>query len=380
MGVYETLFRFADATGTYMGEPGTHPWAQGFPLTSQIPGGPPLPESIRIGATDRMYPKADGQPPLREAIAAYYRDCYGARITADHVAVFAGGRPAIFAILAFLQDDVTVAIEETEYTPYWDVLQVLRRAHVLIPSNVANRFRPTLADHPAADRVLLVKSNPCNPTGVATTGADLQALVRHYSRPGRGALLDEAYEFFLDPAPDSALAHIDDIDRTDLFVVGAATKGLQVPGMRVGWVVAAQRHIEIFRNYSSFGMGGVSRASQLYVAELLQPERVREARAAIARFYTGQRQRYGEALAGLGLELFTGNGGFYHWGRLPDGLTGDAFNERLFRHRAGILPGRLCDMARRGDGGPLGGMIRFSFGPLPPDSFAGDVAILRQCL
>src|SRR5262249_18734791 len=39
MGVYETLFRFAAATGTYMGEPGTHPWAQGFPLTTQIPGG-----------------------------------------------------------------------------------------------------------------------------------------------------------------------------------------------------------------------------------------------------------------------------------------------------------------------------------------------------
>ena len=26
MGVYETLFRFLDATGRYMGDPGTHPW------------------------------------------------------------------------------------------------------------------------------------------------------------------------------------------------------------------------------------------------------------------------------------------------------------------------------------------------------------------
>ena len=37
-------------------------------------------------------------------------------------------------------------------------------------------------------------------------------------------------------------------------------------------------------------------------------------------------------------------------------------------------------MARRGDHGPLGPMIRFSFGPLTADSFAGDVAILEQCL
>lgn len=380
MGVYETLFRFADATHRYMGDPGTHPWAQGFPLTTQIPGGPPLPDSIAITATDRMYPKADGQPPLRAAIAAYYNEFYGAKITEDHVAVFAGGRPAIFAILAFLREDVSVAIEETEYTPYYDVLQVLRRDYKMIPSFGGNRFRPTLADHPRATPSLLVKSNPCNPTGVATRGDDLRALVAAYSEPGRGALLDEAYEFFAEPEPESALRYIDDIDATDLFVVGAATKGLQVPGMRVGWVVAAREHIEIFRNYSSFGMGGVSRASQLYVTELLQLERVRRARQAIATFYGEQRQRYGEGLSKLGFELFTGTGGFYHWARLPGDMTGDTFNERLFAHQAGILPGRLCDMGRRGDPGPLGNMIRFSFGPLPADSFAGDMEILARCV
>ncbi len=380
MGVYETLFRFADATHKYMGDPGTHPWAQGFPLTTQVPGGPPLPEGIAITASDRMYPKADGQPALREAIAAYYKEFYGARISADHVAVFAGGRPAIFAILAFLLNDVTVAIEETEYTPYYDVLKVLDRKHSLIPSHPGNRFRPTLADHPAHARQFLVKSNPCNPTGVATVGEDLRRLVAAYSVPGRGALIDEAYEFFADPEPESALRYVSDIDATDLFVVGAATKGLQVPGMRVGWVVASRAHIEIFRNYSSFAMGGVSRPSQLYVTELLQLERVRRARTAIAKFYTEQRQRYGDGLTRLGLELFTGDGGFYHWARLPGGMTGDAFNERLFAHDAAILPGRLCDMARRGDRGPLADMIRFSFGPLAASSFAADMAILAKCV
>ena len=380
MGVYETLFRFADATGKYMGEPGTHPWAQGYPLTTQLPGGPPLPTRITLGAADLKYPKADGQPELRRAIADYYNEFYDAGISLDNVAVFAGGRPAIFAILAFLLEDVTVSIEETEYTPYYDVLKVLRRAHTLIASNGTNRFRPTLADHPTGTRRLLVKSNPCNPTGVATTGDDLRALVASYSEPGRGALIDEAYEFYGDPEPESALRYIDDIDATDLFIVGAATKGLQVPGMRVGWVVSSRQHIEIFRNYSSWAMGGVSRASQLYVTELLQLDRVRQARNAVSSFFTDQRHRYGEGLSALGLELFTGTGGFYHWARLPGDLTGDAFNERLFAHDAGILPGRLCDMARRGEDGPLGRMIRFSFGPLSSESYEDDIAILARCV
>ncbi len=380
MGVYETLFRFADATGTYMGEPGTHPWAQGFPITTPVPGGPPLPDRIAITAVDRMYPKADGQPPLREAIAAYYNEFYDAGITPDHVAVFAGGRPALFAVLAFLRDDVTVSIEETEYTPYWDLLKVLRRQYEIIPSNVGNRFRPGLEEHPEGTRRLLVRSNPCNPTGVSTRGDELRRLVESYSAPGRGALLDEAYEFYGDPGPESALRYVKDIDKTDLFIVGAATKGLQVPGMRVGWCVAAKEHIRIFRNYSTFGMGGVSRASQLYVTELLQLDRVRRARDAVARFFTSQRARYGGGLGSLGFELFTGTGGFYHWARLPGGISGDEFNERLFKHNAGILPGRLCDLLRRGNDGPLGPMIRFSFGPLSPESYDHDMAILAQCV
>jgi len=380
MGVYETLFRFAEVTHKYMGDPGTHPWAQGFPLTTQVPGGPPLPDSIAITATDRMYPKADGQPPLREAIADYYRRTYGAAVTADNVAVFAGGRPGLFAILAFLNEDWKVAVEETEYTPYFDLLELLRRPYKLIASNVENGFRPTLADHPHDARVMLLKSNPCNPTGVTLAGAELQALVAAYSAPDRGAVFDEAYEFFCDPEPVSALRYIPDIEATNLFVCGAATKGLQVPGMRVGWVVAARRHIEAFRNYSSFGMGGVSRASQLYVTQLMERERVAQARAAIAAFYTSQRHRYAAGLRDLGFELFTGTGGFYHWGRIPQGLTGDAFNERLMQHAAAILPGRLCDMGRRGDRGPLGRLMRFSFGPLSASSYEQDIALLARCL
>lgn len=386
MGVYETLFKFADATGKYMGDAGTHPWAQGYPLTTQIPGGPELPKSIEFDAIDLKYPKATGEPPLLAAIAGYYNHFYGAGISSDNVAVFAGGRPAIFATLAFLLDDTTVALEATEYTPYYDVLNVLDRKVHLIKSDAENRFRPSDPDYeisplPGTSRVMLVKSNPCNPTGVAVGGDDLARLVQRFSGEGTGALIDEAYEFYCDPEPDSALKYIDNIDETNIFVIGAATKGLQVPGMRIGWAIASKEHIEIFRNYSSFGMGGVSRASQIYVTRLLERERVTQARNAICRFYSEQRNRYGEGLTDLGFELFTGTGGFYHWGKLPNGLGGDEFNEKLFAHEAGILPGRLCDMARTADKpSALAHYARFSFGPLGAESYDDDIRILRESL
>jgi len=163
-------------------------------------------------------------------------------------------------------------------------------------------------------------------------------------------------------------------------VVSAATKGLQVPGMRTGWVVASKKNIELFRNFSSIAMGGVARPSQIYVSKLLDIPRVTHARDTIVNFYGSQRARYRTALENLGFELFTGDGGFYHWGRIPGNLTADELNLRLFRDKAAILPGTLCDMERRGSSGPMGNFVRFSFGPLKADSFEGDVEILERAL
>jgi aspartate/methionine/tyrosine aminotransferase len=382
MGIYETLYAFLAAFGKAMGDPGTHPWSQGFPRTDQLPGGPTMPASVNIPPDSLKYPKAYGLPTLREAVAAYYRSHYGAAIGAENVMVFAGGRPALVAVLFFLQREIGVRVASTEYTPYFDMLERLGRTWSMVESNEQNRFTPPVAEYLAGDadaRSLILMSNPCNPTGVTRQGPDLEELVRAASSDRTGLLIDEAYELFHDQ-PESALRHARDIDQSNLFVVGAATKGLQAPGIRIGWVIAAKKNIEILGNFSSFGMGGVSHPSQSYAVALLQPDRITLARKAVPAFYREQRARYGEAFATLGLESFTGEGGFYHWCRLPKGLTGAQLNERLFKRGAAILKGTDCDMARRGPESPLRDFFRFSFGPLHPDSFESDISILKEAL
>ena len=97
-------------------------------------------------------------------------------------------------------------------------------------------------------------------------------------------------------------------------------------------------------------------------------------------FYGSQRERYGEAFERLGLELFSGNGGFYHWCRLPGSLTAAELNERLFREGAAILKGTDCDMARPSQGSTLENFFRFSFGPLSPESFDADIEMMERAL
>lgn len=385
MGVYEVLFAFKDSCGAYLGTDGTHPYAQGFPLTSPLPnGGPDIPLNISYNYADLKYPSATGEAVLLNAIRDYYNHFYGSNITTDNICVFAGGRPGIYATLSFLKPNVKVLVEETEYPPYWDALNNLKRKYQVVPSNVSNNFRPDINTYRSTcyegEEVLMLRSNPCNPTGVTWAGNQLKEFVEFFSEPGRGAIFDEAYEFFTTGEPDSALRYVRDLDNSNIFVVSAATKGLQAPGLRIGWVVASRTNIELFRNFSSIAMGGVARPSQLCAASLLQIDRVTLAREKVREFYNSQRERYGKLLEGLGMQLFTGDGGFYHWGRLPRGLTSDEFNRRLFEHKAAILPGSLCDMFRRGAADEHHNFVRFSFGPLPPESFEHDKHILETCL
>mgnify|MGYP000651569668 FL=1 len=382
MGIYETLYAFQVAFGVTMGEMGTHPWSQGFPLTTQLPGGPEMPTNVNLDADDLKYPKAWGLPALREAIAGYYNHYYNAGIDYENVMVFAGGRPGLVALLLFLQPDINIRIAATEYTPYYDMLSLLQRKYSLVDSHAENHFFPSVQDYVNtgdAVRNLVMLSNPCNPTGVTRSGNELKALVEKASYGSFGLLIDEAYELFHEP-PGSALSYIEDINHSNLFISGAATKGLQAPGIRIGWVVAAKRYIEILGNFSSFGMGGVSRPSQLYALALLQRERTDLIHKALPEFYGGQRQRYGDAFADLGLDLFSGDGGFYHWCRLPGELTAAELNSRLFKYGAAILKGTDCDMARQEDNSPLRQFFRFSFGPLLPESFESDIEFLRMAL
>merc|ERR1719336_1734726 len=375
-----------------MGTKGTHPWSQGFPLTTPLEkfGGPELPASVDVTWEDRFYPKAWGHPLLRNAIAGYYNDHYGCNIAPENVMVFAGGRPGIFTVLAFLKKHVQVRIGNAEWPAYLDIMTQTGTNWQVVPFTKENGFHPPNSAY--FDRaglndkthLLPIISNPGNPTGHTRAGEELKELIAMAEQPKNGILLDEAYEMFHSPSV-SGIQYVKDLDNSNIFIAGACTKGLQCPGIRVGWMIASKKNVETLANFSSFGMGGVSHPSQHYAVKLFEPSRVRKARRAVELHYNWQRQRYGEAFRKMGLKIYTGNGGFYHWMELPEGLTAEGFNERLFKRGAAILKGKDCDMARPHSKDPnyktpYERFFRFSFGPLLPETFESDIQIMTEVL
>lgn len=142
-------------------------------MTTPLPDGPEIPTSVSFDYVDLKYPSATGVDPLLIAIKDYYNHFYNASIETDNIAIFAGGRPAIYATLAFLKPGHTVLVEETEYTPYFDALELLKTDYTVVQSNEANCFRPNLTTYRNAldsstqkKGGFVLKSNPCNPTGM----------------------------------------------------------------------------------------------------------------------------------------------------------------------------------------------------------------------
>ncbi len=396
MGIYECLDAFQRARGKKIGDPGTRPWIQGYPRVERLPDGPDLPDTVTLSPAERKYPDRWGHAELREAIARYYVELHGASVGPENVIVLGGGRQAIFSVLALHQWQMRaenrtprVVIEETEYTPYWDVCRFLGLPLDIVDSNADNDFRPTVDDHldKLQESSFWIKSNPCNPTGVCWQADEFAPIVERAKRDNFLGFVDEAYDFFVDPSCKSALSAIDDINQSNLAVIGAATKGLQFPGARIGWVVARPELINALGAYVTFAVGGIARPSQKFVEALLDLDRVREHRAKMSVFNRDQRQRYGSMLTDAGMKLHTGDGGFYHWCQTPDGLSAADVDARLREHDASILPGVFCDNRRPPVGtaewdsyaSPLANFFRLSFGPCAPEEATGDASIWGSC-
>tara|TARA_Y100000996_G_scaffold415508_1_gene410676 strand:- start:2574 stop:3815 length:1242 start_codon:yes stop_codon:yes gene_type:complete len=390
MGIYETLYAFQATFGSFMGTEGTHPWSQGFPLTTPLEkfGGPELPGSVDVTFEDRFYPKAWGHPKLRNSIVDYYNSRYNSSIAPENVMIFAGGRPGIFTVMAFLKKHIKVRIGNIEWPAYLDIMTQTNSDYETVPFTKENNFHPDNVEYFSRNNlddetaILSIISNPQNPSGQTRSGEELRELIEIAEQPGNGILLDEAYEMFHSPSV-SGIEFVKDLDSSNIFLSGACTKGLQSPGIRIGWIIASKTNIEIMSNYSSFGMGGVSHPSQHYAVKLLESARVKKARKAIEEHYSWQRERYGNAFKEMGLGVYTGNGGFYHWLELPEGMTSDELNKRLFKRGAAILCAFDCDMARPHSKDPnyktpYERFFRFSFGPLLPESFESDIELFHE--
>ncbi|MER6945480.1 PLP-dependent aminotransferase family protein [Nonomuraea sp. NPDC000554] len=326
-------------------------------LTCAAPDEPPpeLAEAYQeaagrlTGLRDLGYQPA-GNPALREAVAAYYRD-RGLPTTSQEILVTSGAQQALTLLTGLLISPGDTVL--TGSPTYPGALEVFRHA--------AAAIRPVTLDHPAApgrrdemadvgvamrERPALVYAVPTasNPTGSVMDAASrrrLAALAAEHDVP----LVDDevcAELCFTGDTPPPLASYA----AGEQVVTIASLSKLVWGGLRVGWIRAPAPLIARLARLRALTDLGGEVVSQLAATALLR--RLGDLRRARVRVL---RERHDHLCAELRAHLPSwtfepARGGQTIWVRLPHGEA-DSFAQVALRHGVAVPPGRSFD--------PLGG-------------------------
>ena len=188
------------------------------------------------------YTMALGMPELRQRIAGLYRTWYGLDIDPARVAVTSGSSAAfVLSFLTLFDQGARVGLPSPGYPCYRHVLSALGQRPVILETNAAARWMPTLTqveqsiERDRLDGVLI--ASPANPTGTIMEPDRLSAIARACRDRGVWFISDEIYHGLGYGLPDKTALSFSD----DAIVINSFSKYFSMTGWRVGWMVMPER-------------------------------------------------------------------------------------------------------------------------------------------
>lgn len=183
------------------------------------------------------YTPALGLTALREAIARFYHDRFGADVAPERIIVTPGASGALMLALGVLTDPGDEwLLPDPGYPSNRHLVRSFEGRAVALPVDASTRFQPTPKHVAAAwtpqTRGLMVAS-PANPTGTLLTLDEIAALREVVASRGGVLIVDEIYQGLnYGVEASTALSRTDDV-----FVVNSFSKYFGMTGWRLGWMV-----------------------------------------------------------------------------------------------------------------------------------------------
>jgi methionine transaminase len=240
-----------------------------------------------------QYAPSFGLMALREAIAAKYKELYGALYDAEsEVTVTSGGTEALFdAILSTVHPGDEVMIFEPCYDSYVPAIRLAGGVPVVVSLTwPAYRIPWDAARARLSPRTRLILINtPHNPAGCVLDAADIAEL-QEVVRTSRALILsDEVYEHIIfDGLRHESMARHPDLAARS-FVVGSFGKTYHATGWKVGYCVAPAALTEEFRKVHQFVTFATNTPLQHAIAEFLAAKR---GYPELPAFYQAKRDRF----------------------------------------------------------------------------------------
>lgn len=197
-------------------------------------------KALRSGWTH--YGPAAGQPPAREAIAAYAGEMRGIEIAPEEVVVVPGGKPIMFyALLALAEAGDEVIYPNPGFPIYESMIEFVGAKAVACPIREENDFALDPQDvisRMTANTKLVILNSPANPTGGVTRQDQLQPVIEALrERPDVWLMSDEIYSRLLYDGEQHVSPMSDSGIRDQIILLDGFSKTYAMTGWRLGFGV-----------------------------------------------------------------------------------------------------------------------------------------------
>ncbi len=322
------------------------------------PTDPAIRRALVDALEERMgYPKAEGLPELRAAIASWCARRFGVALDPDaEVIPTYGSKEAIFSFAQVMLDPSsikdTVVVTEPGYpVPARGAAFAGARVRSL-PLLEQQEFLPDLDSIDDWERIALFWVNyPNNPTGATAPLEFFERLSTLAEEHDFLICSDEAYSelWFAEPPPSALQV----ADRSRVVVFQTLSKRSSMTGYRSGFVAGPPDLVGALRAYRpSTGTAPQEFVQRASIVAWGDEEHVVRTRAAYGR----KRDVLLSVLARKGWRVAASEATMYLWVEVPGGEESEACAERLLEHGIVVAPG-----AYLGDAGE--GYIRIALVP-----------------
>ena len=293
------------------------------------------------------YPRAEGLPVLREAIAAWVERRFGVGLDpATQVVPTLGAKEAIFH-LAQVVGPGKVAVTVPGYPVAARGALFAGREVVEVPLTADRGFLPDLDAVPWDQLALLWLNYPNNPTAATAPAAFYAEAAARAREHGVVLASDEAYSelWFAGPPPASALQAG---DLTGVLALHTLSKRSSMPGFRSGFVAGDPELVAGLKAYRP----NVGVAPQTFVQHAAVAAWRDEAHVdAVREVYRAKREVLLPALREAGLREAGGPASFFLWLALPEDRAAagsEAFALELLEEGLVVAPGAFFGPAGEG--------------------------------
>ena len=242
-------------------ESGIHPYT-----LRELLGADEIEELLDLRLT---YGWTNGDPTLREAVAAYYP-----RADAENVLVTNGSAEANFlAMWTLLEPGDEIVLMLPNYMQIWGIARSLGVEVRPFHLRESNSWAPDLAElrGVVSPRTrMIVVCNPNNPTGAVLSRDAMQAVVDIADEAGAIIYADEVYKGVQLEGDEGPSFH----DLYERAIVAAGlSKALAHPGLRVGWLVGDEDFIAAAWHRNDYTTITTCLLSEYVASRILEPAR-----------------------------------------------------------------------------------------------------------